>query len=675
MDPLLTCVPNRLMPAAPAGGTQKPLVSNSQERSERARRRNIILTNSPTDPLPLGPPSTQVETTIDPALTPSQTQTSSVRSNAPSPTSSVSSTLSDMSRNISGSGWVDMGSLKAGCQLLIPNPALDALEELWGYVITNLEDRDISDEATKKKEFLRCFAKWSVLKDTIAEISQILAGKAWIEVDAACTDPEDFTCRPFFDAIRDKILGKDWARAYDLKREKYVMLPDPTGFSKLVTLIEIHNRRLRGTMYHRSNEVLQALIIQKLPEKFRADLRDCKVSEDLPYADWKIACKDVEERRPPIGPSVAYMSRRSDSRPERPLNVPSYTGGATSVKPASVHLQSNTKTHRFPKLVPEQKNLLYRVEACFRCYNLFAGHLSNACPNIGPPSLSVPFRPLNENDIALATRIHTAAPNNSIPYELILKRNSVPNSRPTSHSVAAVTDRVALTELPNLDEPEAAPSFMVQPNNVAAFYGSRNIIHAASGADVYGSALSRGLEGYVSSSGPVRKPIAAMIPSRRYERDYYDEESVNADVRSSPSAGRRTRRRENSPVDSRRDSWVSSVHGVASRSRSGSFLSKEDGGIPRTEPRGRVGRKESAAVRDEDLSSDSGKSAAPATGTRARSAPSVSVPSGDDVLMPFVLPHLEWQAKIIGPLGSSVQKLETCSPTPTTGNVISNVGW
>ncbi|KAJ3723528.1 hypothetical protein DFJ43DRAFT_1042001 [Lentinula guzmanii] len=255
-----------------------------------------------------------------------------------------------MARNVSGSGWVDMGTLKAGCQLLIPNPNLDALEELWGYVITNLEDRDITDEALKKKEFLRCFAKWSTLKETIAEISHSLPSKAWVEVDTSSTDPDDFTCRPFFDAIRDKILGNDWARIYDLKRDKYVMLPDATGFSKLVTLMETHNRRLRGTMYHRSNEVLQTLIMQKLPDKFRADLRDCKVSENLPYADWKTACKDVEERRPPTLSTTAYGPKRADSRLDKPMNASNNTAPGP---PNSSAFQISETTPRTKKIADQ----------------------------------------------------------------------------------------------------------------------------------------------------------------------------------------------------------------------------------------------------------------------------------------------------------------------------------
>ncbi|KAJ3734048.1 hypothetical protein DFJ43DRAFT_1038133 [Lentinula guzmanii] len=306
MDKSLMNAQNRFMPGDSSGTPYKPPPPNSLDRAERARRRSVAHAIAAPIPAPSLPsPSSRFEpipeiTELPVDLSPLTSEHEAI-SCIPSPASSTSSTLSDMSRNISGSGWVDMGTLKSGCQLLTPNPTLDALEELWGY----------------KKEFLRCFAKWGELKDSLAEISLALVGKSWIELPVPSNDPDDFTCRPFFDTIRDKLLGKDWVRVYDMKRDRYHMLADPLGFSKLVTLMETHNRRLRGTMYHRSNEVLQTLIMQKLPDKFRADLRDCKVSEQLPYTEWKIACKDVEERRPPVSTSTAYSTRRPDSKSEK----------------------------------------------------------------------------------------------------------------------------------------------------------------------------------------------------------------------------------------------------------------------------------------------------------------------------------------------------------------------
>ncbi|KAJ3980337.1 hypothetical protein F5890DRAFT_1626154 [Lentinula detonsa] len=504
MDPLLTYIPNRFMPAIPAGLTSKLSALNSQDRSERARRRNITYANStlltpsadklvPLVVTPLPEPHTEAF----PSPVPSRIYSIVSTPITTLPTSSVSLVSSNMARNVSGSGWVNMGTLKAGCQLLIPNPNLNALEELWRYVITNLEDCDITDEAVKKKEFLHCVAKWSTLKDTNAEILHSLPSKAWVKVDTSSTDPDDFTCRPFFDTICDKILGNDWAHTYDLKCDKYMMLPDAMGFSKLVTLMEMHNRCLRGTMYHCSNEVLQTLIMQKLPDKFRTDLRDCKVSEKLPYADWKTACKDVEEHQPPTLPTTTHGPKRADSRLDICINTSNSAAPGPQISSA---FQVNAKTHRCPKLHPEQKRLLIRLDTCFCCYNLFAGHLSNDCPNNGPPSLSVPFQPLNENDVTLAMRIHTAAPNNSIPYELILKRNMV--------SASSTNTRIALTELPDLDHVAPPTLLSIEPSNVAAFYSSRNIVHSTLGADVYGNSLSCGLSGYGPSRNPVCKPVA-----------------------------------------------------------------------------------------------------------------------------------------------------------------------
>ncbi|KAJ3978987.1 hypothetical protein F5890DRAFT_1478896 [Lentinula detonsa] len=621
------------MPVARNNLYPRPSSSATLDRSERARRRSVTHIASPTSShspplssalLPILESPFGVESVNSEQLSLSSTAVTTPR--IPSPSSSDSSISSVMSRNISGSGWVDMGSLKSGCQLLVPNPSLDALEELWGYVTCNLEDRNITDVAVKKKEFIRCFAKWCNLKDVLAEISLQLVEKSWIELDDSSADPDDFVCRPFFDTIRDKILGKDWARTYDLKRDKFVMLADPLGFSKLVTLMETHNRRLRGTMYHRSNEVLQALIMQKLPDKFRADLRDCKVSEQLPYAEWKAACKDVEERRPPTAAVTTYAGRRGDARIEKPV----FTSGAGSnytAAPSAPPSLSTSRSHRFPKIQPEQKKLLYRVEACFRCYNLFAGHLGSSCPNNGPPALSVPYRPLNEEDITLANKIHDAAPNNSIPYELILKKNAGPSG---ARPVAVIRDRIALTELPDLDDAPEASAFTVQSRGVAAIYGSRDVVRVASGPDVYGSALNYGLSYHDSISAPVSKPVATLVPTRRGAREYYDDAADQESPVYSPSRGRNTRRRDFSPVGPRR---ASNAIGQRSPSRSQSpSTAGEDGhdsasDVPQN--RSRRALDGNLATHSRGVDTASGGSS---EHTRARSAPSKAVATSGNVL-------------------------------------------
>ncbi|KAJ3791883.1 hypothetical protein GGU11DRAFT_750888 [Lentinula aff. detonsa] len=205
MDKSLTNIQHRFMPSDSSELRNKPLSTSSLHRAERARRRSVAsvpppVSTSPSLPSCFEPISEVVELSVDPSPLTSEHESLPISRTA-LPTSSVSSTLSDMARNISGSGWVDMGTLKSGCQLLTANPTLDALEELWGYVATNLEDRGITEEAAKKKEFLCCFAKWSDLKDTLAEISLALAGKSWIELPATSEDPDDFISRPFFDAI------------------------------------------------------------------------------------------------------------------------------------------------------------------------------------------------------------------------------------------------------------------------------------------------------------------------------------------------------------------------------------------------------------------------------------------------------------------------------------------
>ncbi|KAJ3791884.1 hypothetical protein GGU11DRAFT_761222 [Lentinula aff. detonsa] len=278
--------------------------------------------------------------------------------------------------------------------------------------------------------------------------------------------------------------------------------------------------------------------MQKLPEKFRADLRDCKVSEQLPYAEWKAACKDVEERRPPVLTTYAYPTRRPEGKPDR-SSQPSTTTGHNASS-GSMPSYPNPRSHRFPKLQLDQKKILIKLEACFRCYNLFAGHLSNNCSNVGPPILSVPYRPLNDADVSLATKIHDAAPDNSIPYELILKRNVGPVPQPKP--VAMVQERIALTEIPNLDIDQPEPTFNVHSRDVAAVYGSRDIVHFSSGPDVYGTALDRGFDYKEPAAPPIRKPVATLVPARRSVRDYRDNGNMGRCSPYSPPQGRNTRR-------------------------------------------------------------------------------------------------------------------------------------
>ncbi|KAE9405907.1 hypothetical protein BT96DRAFT_934639, partial [Gymnopus androsaceus JB14] len=483
----------------------KPVSSSSEERTARALRRHSSVTDTPRIPTSTFTPAVEpVNETeglddhnspdpISETPTPNSVIVSLPRSRS---NSSHSTSSDDMSPNLSGTGFVDMGSTKTGCQLLVAHPTLEALEEYFDYSTISHDERSITDEAVKKKEFVRGFMKWNNLH------------KPWIEKHP--DQPEsskDYLSRPFFDEIRNHILGSDWARLHDLKRDGFVMLHDARGFSKLCTLMESHNRSLRGTQFHKPDEVLQALIIQKLPEKFRADLVDCEVSEQLPYVEWKKECQGVERRRPPGGPSYASEQKKY------PKKVDSQVATRDNQYPPRSHpTHSIPDSHKFPKLSTVQRSLLMSVQGCFRCYTLYAGHIGDQCPTKKPPILSVPYRPLTDADISFAKKCHEHSPNNSIPYELILKQNT--NTQTSLRPVAAVQARLPLTEIPDFSQPASAPgSFNIQPHGVHAIYGARPIVHSASGSGVYGNSLDRGFD-YDSVSGPVRRPVAAMVPSR-----------------------------------------------------------------------------------------------------------------------------------------------------------------
>ncbi|KAJ3991094.1 hypothetical protein F5050DRAFT_1812977 [Lentinula boryana] len=162
-----------------------------------------------------------------------------------------------------------------------------------------------------------------------------------------------------------------------------------------------------------------------------------------------------------------------------------------------------------------------------------------------------------------------------------------------------MNDRVALTELPDLDHVASSTSFSVESGNVAAFYGSKNIVHLASGADVYGTSLSRGLSGYEPSGNLIRKPIATLVPARHNKCEYYDENNEHVDVCSSPSNGRRVRRRDVSPADSRRESWVAKERNDSLPLQSVSSLSDCDKKDSTNKPNSHRGRGLRATLDDE----------------------------------------------------------------------------
>lgn len=82
--------------------------------------------------------------------------------------------------NTNGTETINMGSSKSGCILLVATPTLEALEDLWDYVLMNLDLQNITEATTKKVEFMRCFIKWMHLRAQISELGAKLYRKEWI---------------------------------------------------------------------------------------------------------------------------------------------------------------------------------------------------------------------------------------------------------------------------------------------------------------------------------------------------------------------------------------------------------------------------------------------------------------------------------------------------------------
>ncbi|KAJ3990270.1 hypothetical protein F5890DRAFT_1470027 [Lentinula detonsa] len=166
-----------------------------------------------------------------------------------------------------------------------------------------------------------------------------------------------------------------------------------------------------------------------------------------------------------------------------------------------------------------------------------------------------------------------------------------------------------------------------------------------------------------SAAAPAYKPMAALLPTRRNVRDYYDEDSGRPRSRYSPSHGRNTRRREWSPVSSRRDSGVRRFL-PKSRSTSSSNAGHHSSDVPVT--RRRQGTNLDTVLQTRVLSSYPRVSKGPTAQGRTRSAPSVNPGSylPLETPMPFVLPHLEWTARVNGPAGFTITKLLLDSACP-----------
>ncbi|KAE9384463.1 hypothetical protein BT96DRAFT_1008052 [Gymnopus androsaceus JB14] len=677
---LSSCMTSKNTPSS-----KKPLSSTALDQEARARRRSSSIPALPSSSTTFVPSQNAlIENDLDYDIVEDRSTSPSLISETPtpataviplptSPTPSTTSSVSDdeMSPNPNGNNTIDMGGHKSGCLLLMPHPTLDTLEELWTYFLLNCSRRKLTDEDEIKKEFVACFMKFANLRDIVDGIGPKLYLLAWIELNPAYPNlPNEFLKRPFFDAIRNAILGCEWARIYDAKKDNYVMRATSQGFGDLAKLMEAHNKRLRGTQFHKSDAEIKLLILQKITPRFRDDLCDCQVEDSLPYDEWKEKCLVVEERRPPGPPAYANDSKRNDQGhgkkdDQQNQNV---------VLSSSTFSQGPADAYSFPKLGPSGPNTqcsrLMETETCFRCYNLYAGHQGGHCPTKGPPRLSVPYRPLTDAHVALAKTIHAKDPNKFIPYEFILKQNPAPQN--SQRHVAAVRPREALTEMPDLSEPSSTPSsFAIQPHGVHAVYGSHPIVHSSSGAAVYGNALERGFD-YESASRPVRRPVAALVPARRNAREYYDDEQDPGHNLVSPSNSRNVRRRGH---DSRRSNSRRSGSRNRQRSRSQSSSRSTDSAEKDDEEEDDHRRGQDTS-REEHLRSrlleraDSNKER---VGDRQH-ARSYSVSTDS---MPLVLPHLEWHAKINGPNGFAVENLLLDSACPFMlihANLVASLG-
>ncbi|KAE9387966.1 hypothetical protein BT96DRAFT_981205 [Gymnopus androsaceus JB14] len=138
-------------------------ISSSKERATCALRLHSLVVGTPQIQTPTFTPAVESVSKAEGhndhnspnSISKTPTPNSAIVSLPPSHSHSSHSTSSnDMSPNLSGTGFVNMGSTKTGCQLLVAHLMLKALEEYWDYLTINHNERSITDDAVKKKEFI-----------------------------------------------------------------------------------------------------------------------------------------------------------------------------------------------------------------------------------------------------------------------------------------------------------------------------------------------------------------------------------------------------------------------------------------------------------------------------------------------------------------------------------------
>ncbi|THU96566.1 hypothetical protein K435DRAFT_858433 [Dendrothele bispora CBS 962.96] len=299
----------------------------------------------------------------------------------------------------------------------------------------------------------------------------------------------------FENAMLEHLVGTTW-----LKTVRLLILDacqdsfDDGAFSVMYESLVSYNNLLKSVGKQIDDSLFQASMRSALNSDFEVFLESEGV--DLTTKDltaWVTLLKEKDAHfRKYQRPELARLARLEelekkrigDSNSRRSANTP--LSNILNTAPSSSRSNSysssannNNNPHRFPRLSeldPKQRDFYNLLEMCFKCRTLFAGHHVNAC-NIPTPVLEVPFRPLDDSNVAYAKKFHDKY-KRPITYNAIIKRV---RSAPAIAAVAPAPPPLAVDDLDAFVEKSSLAS------NIAAVWGDIPVSSMQSDSELYSS--------------------------------------------------------------------------------------------------------------------------------------------------------------------------------------------
>ncbi|THU96383.1 hypothetical protein K435DRAFT_797358 [Dendrothele bispora CBS 962.96] len=237
---------------------------------------------------------------------------------------------------------------------------------------------------------------------------------------AARDDLVKLSPQKFEEAMLEHLIGTTWVKTVralilDARQDSF----EDGAFSIMYETLLSYNNLLKGVGKEIDSSLFQSTLRAALNRDFETFLDSEGV--DLSTSDlnaWVTLLKEKDShfrrfRRPELArlarleelekKRISDTGNRRSNNTSQPAQTPPLTNISNSTssfsRPSNSSSSSNN-SNRFPRLSeldPSQRVFYNRLEMCFKCRTLFAGHRVNAC-TIPTPLLQVPFRPLDEAD-------------------------------------------------------------------------------------------------------------------------------------------------------------------------------------------------------------------------------------------------------------------------------------